>query len=64
MTKKRDSQKAYGPQITVSQAAERLGVSRQWVDRLIQSGKLMATWVGAYRVLSLEAVDELRDARK
>lgn len=48
----------------MSQAAERLGVSRQWVDRLIQSGKLMATWVGAYRVLSLEAVDELRDARK
>lgn len=39
------------PYLTVEEIAEELGVSEDWVRKLIRSGKLDADYVGGYVVL-------------
>lgn len=43
--------------LSITQAAERRGVSRQWIHKLIQDGKLKAEQVGEIFVLKTRDVD-------
>ncbi|MCO5191015.1 MAG: helix-turn-helix domain-containing protein [Anaerolineae bacterium] len=51
------------PYLTVEEIAEELGVSEDWVRKLIRSGKLDADYVGGYAVLR-EAFEAYRAQRR
>ncbi len=55
----------YTPYISVQEAAELLGISRQRVDQLIQDGRLSVAYrAGRDRLLERETVLQLKKTRE